>query len=65
MDACEPKMESNGRQYQESIIGALLNLSVLPRTGTSIHEFFDNPLDQVIIILIISNTNILNVRECL
>lgn len=50
MDACEPKMEGNGRQYQDSVIGALLNLSVLPRTGTALHEFFDNPLDQVIII---------------
>lgn len=44
---CEPKIENNGRLYQDSIIGALLSLSVLPRTATSQLEFFDNPMDQV------------------
>ncbi|XP_052753244.1 ubiquitin conjugation factor E4 A [Galleria mellonella] len=46
MEVCEPKIETNGRLYQDSIIGALLSLSVLPKTPTSLHEFFDNPLDQ-------------------
>lgn len=47
MEACEPKIETNGRLYQDSVLGALLSLSVLPRTATSMHEFFDNPTDQV------------------
>ncbi|XP_060803282.1 ubiquitin conjugation factor E4 A isoform X1 [Amyelois transitella] len=46
MDACEPKLETKGIHYQDSVIGALLSLSVLPRTATSLHEFFDNPMDQ-------------------
>ncbi|KAG6443812.1 hypothetical protein O3G_MSEX002997 [Manduca sexta] len=46
MEACEPKIENNGRLYQDSVIGALLSLSVLPRTASSLHEFFDVPMDQ-------------------
>ncbi|CAK1551101.1 unnamed protein product [Leptosia nina] len=46
MEACEPKNKTLGRHYQDSIIGALLGLSVLPRTSTAPHEFFDNPTDQ-------------------
>ncbi|XP_028165916.1 ubiquitin conjugation factor E4 A [Ostrinia nubilalis] len=46
MEACEPKKDSMGRLYQESVLGALLSLSVLPKTATSLHEFFDNPMDQ-------------------
>ncbi|XP_050350445.1 ubiquitin conjugation factor E4 A [Nymphalis io] len=46
IEACEPKIENNGRLYQDSVIGALLNLSVLPRTATGMYEFFDNPMDQ-------------------
>ncbi|RVE45348.1 hypothetical protein evm_009977 [Chilo suppressalis] len=46
MDACEPYIQTNGRLYQDSLLGALLSLSVLPRTATSLHEFFDNPMDQ-------------------
>lgn len=51
MEACEPKTETNGRLYQESILGALLSLSVLPKTATSLHDFFDNPMDQVNILM--------------
>lgn len=47
MEACEPKSET-GRLYQESVIGALLSLSGLPKTASSLHEFFENPMDQVI-----------------
>ncbi|KAL4715997.1 hypothetical protein ACJJTC_013297 [Scirpophaga incertulas] len=46
MDACEPHNETNGRFYQDSVLGALLSLSVLPRNATALHPFFDNPLDQ-------------------
>ncbi|CAG4971899.1 unnamed protein product [Colias eurytheme] len=46
MEACEPKNEMIGRHYQDSVLGALLSLSVLPRTATSLHEYFDNPTDQ-------------------
>ncbi|XP_045448284.1 ubiquitin conjugation factor E4 A [Melitaea cinxia] len=46
LESCEPKIETNGRLYQDSVIGALLSLSVLPRTATGMPEFFDNPLDQ-------------------
>ncbi|KAJ0176606.1 hypothetical protein K1T71_007785 [Dendrolimus kikuchii] len=45
MEDCEPKIETNGRLYQDSVIGALLSLSVLPKTASSLHEFFDNPMD--------------------
>lgn len=47
MTACEPKIENNGRLYQDTVIGALLSLSVLPKAMTGIHEFFDNPTEQV------------------
>lgn len=47
METCEPKNETNGRFYQDSVLGALLSLSVLSRTNASLHEFFDNPMDQV------------------
>ncbi|XP_059052827.1 ubiquitin conjugation factor E4 A [Achroia grisella] len=46
MEVCEPKIETNGRLYQDSVIGSLLSLSALPKTPTTQHEFFDNPLDQ-------------------
>lgn len=45
MEACEPKTET-GRLYQDSVIGALLSLSALPKTASSLHEFFENPMDQ-------------------
>lgn len=47
MEESEPKVENNGRLYQDSVIGALLSLSVLPRTALSLHEFFEQPMDQV------------------
>lgn len=47
MDYCTPKSDTHGRFYQDSILGALLGLSVLPKTANSLHEFFDNPMDQV------------------
>lgn len=46
MEESEPKVENNGRLYQDSVIGALLSLSVLPRTALSLHEFFEQPMDQ-------------------
>ncbi|XP_023937191.2 ubiquitin conjugation factor E4 A [Bicyclus anynana] len=46
MEACEPKIETNGKLYQDSVIGALLSLSVLPRNATGLPEYFDNPMDQ-------------------
>ncbi|CAH2229401.1 jg14860 [Pararge aegeria aegeria] len=46
LETCEPKNETNGRLYQESVIGALLSLSVLPQNTTAMHDFFDNPMDQ-------------------
>ncbi|KAJ8722101.1 hypothetical protein PYW08_004503 [Mythimna loreyi] len=46
LEACEPKNETNGRFYQDSVIGALLSLSVLPRNASLPHDFFDNPMDQ-------------------
>ncbi|XP_063624083.1 ubiquitin conjugation factor E4 A [Cydia splendana] len=46
IETCEPKNKSNGRFYQDSVIGALLSLSVLPKTSSSFHQFFDNPMDQ-------------------
>ncbi|GBP03297.1 Ubiquitin conjugation factor E4 A [Eumeta japonica] len=46
MEACEPKLRDNGAAYQHSVLGALLSLSVLPRTANSLYEFFENPMDQ-------------------
>ncbi|CAH0691866.1 unnamed protein product [Spodoptera exigua] len=46
LEAIEPKNETNGRFYQDSVIGALLSLSVLPRSASARSDFFDNPVDQ-------------------
>ncbi|CAH0585693.1 unnamed protein product [Chrysodeixis includens] len=46
LEACEPKNETNGRFYQDSVIGALLSLSCLPQNASLPHDFFDNPMDQ-------------------
>lgn len=46
MASCEPYIQTNGRLYQDSVLGALLSLSVLPKTANAAHEFFDNPMDQ-------------------
>lgn len=38
--------EKNGRLYQNSVIGSLLALSVLPKSNLTLPEFFENPIDQ-------------------
>ncbi|KPI94382.1 Ubiquitin conjugation factor E4 A [Papilio xuthus] len=46
MESCEPKDETIGRHFQNSILGALLTLSVLPPKPNATFQFFDGPLDS-------------------
>ena len=43
-----PKDDS-GRSYADTLLGALFNLSCLPKTYDAPYEFFDKPLQQVIL----------------
>lgn len=48
LESCEVNPnEKNARLYQNNVIGGLLALSVLPKSNSSMPEFFDNPIDQV------------------
>ncbi|XP_045536745.1 ubiquitin conjugation factor E4 A [Papilio machaon] len=46
MESCEPKDETIGRHFQNSVLGALLTLSVLPPKPNATFQFFDGPLDS-------------------
>lgn len=48
MDYCKPSNADVGRNYADNILGALLSLSILPKTNNGTCEFFQNPLDPVI-----------------
>lgn len=52
METCEPKNDTSGKLYQDSVIGALLSLSVLSETMPPQNEFFNYPMDQVCIFTI-------------
>ncbi|XP_041979674.1 ubiquitin conjugation factor E4 A [Aricia agestis] len=45
MDVVEPKNPEIGRFYEDTVFGALLGLSVLPRNNSYSQHFFDNPMD--------------------
>ncbi|CAB3221992.1 unnamed protein product [Arctia plantaginis] len=56
LESCEVKPnEKNGRLYQSNVIGGLLALSVMPKSNSSLPEFFDNPIDQTATALIESS----------
>lgn len=38
---------NSGKAYADTLLGALLNLSCLPKTADAPFEFFDKPLQQV------------------
>lgn len=47
MDYCQPSNVDIGRNYADNILGALLSLSILPKTNNGSYEYFQNPLDSV------------------
>lgn len=53
--SCEPKNPTNGRAYQETLLGRLIALSSLPHTPTSSYEFFENPMDTTASMLLESS----------
>lgn len=42
-----PKKINVGSEYAHTVIGAILNHSVLPKTPVGKYEHFTNPMDQV------------------
>ncbi|VEN40294.1 unnamed protein product [Callosobruchus maculatus] len=47
MDSCIPKKRDVGSEYALTPIGALLNLSALPKSPIGKYEHFTNPMDPV------------------
>ncbi|KAI4470087.1 ubiquitination factor e4 [Holotrichia oblita] len=46
LDYCQVKNENVGIEYANTLLGALLSLSVLPKTVQGEYTFFPEPLDQ-------------------
>ncbi|XP_030751488.1 ubiquitin conjugation factor E4 A isoform X2 [Sitophilus oryzae] len=46
MDCCVPNKLHVGSEYANTAIGALFNLSVLPKSPNGSYDFFTNPMDQ-------------------
>lgn len=59
MEYCKPVNPDNGIHYANTILGALLSISILPKLNNGSYEFFQNPLDPVMIynILLILNNH--------
>nr|CAI5817131.1 unnamed protein product [Callosobruchus analis] len=51
MDSCNPKKRDIGSEYALTPIGALLNLSALPKSPIGKYEHFTNPMDPVSILV--------------
>ncbi|CAH1989596.1 unnamed protein product [Acanthoscelides obtectus] len=47
LDCCIPKNKETGSEYAATVIGALLNLSALPKSPRGKYEHFTNPMDPV------------------
>lgn len=47
IDCCFPSRTNVGADYALTPIGALLNLSILPKVPGGKHEHFNDPIDQV------------------
>ena len=43
MDAMKPRDPSNGRSYENTILGALLSVSCIVKNEGGPYEFFDKP----------------------
>lgn len=52
MDCCVPFELHKGSEYANTPIGALFNLSILPKNGGQPYEHFTSPLDHVSLICI-------------
>lgn len=50
LESCFPKPLNVGSKYALSPLGALFNLSVLPKIPMGEYDFFSNPMDQVSLI---------------
>lgn len=48
IQGCFPKPIDAGSKYATLPLGALFNLSMLPKTPLGKYEYFSNPMDQVI-----------------
>lgn len=51
---------NNGRAYSDTLLGALLTLSCLPKTVDAPFDFFDKPLQQVLQFFIIFHKDLRN-----
>lgn len=47
LDFCTPSDQEHGVNFANTLLGALLSISILPKTFGNSYEFFDNPMDQV------------------
>lgn len=47
LDFCTPSDQESGLNFVNTLFGALLSISILPKTFAHNYEFFDNPLEQV------------------
>lgn len=47
LQSCFPKPINAGSKYALMPLGALFNLSMLPKVPMGKHEYFSNPMDQV------------------
>lgn len=47
LNYCQAKDINSGIEYSNTLLGALLSLSVLPKTVQGEYNFFPDPLDQV------------------
>nr|XP_022906480.1 ubiquitin conjugation factor E4 A [Onthophagus taurus] len=46
LEYSKPRIEKTGAEYANTLLGALFCVSILPKTGHSEFEYFQNPLDQ-------------------
>lgn len=49
LDSCSLKAVNAGSKYASTPLGALFNLSILPKLPMGTYEYFSNPMDQVCI----------------
>lgn len=54
LDYCQPSNSDVGSEYANTLLGALLSVSILPKTANGSFDFFKNPMDQVIYFLYIN-----------
>lgn len=47
LDYCQVRNNSVGIEYSNTLLGALLSISILPKTVQGEYNFFLDPLDQV------------------